>query len=163
MSNQQDYSKEYLKTKVMTASPEELHLLLYDGAIRFAEEAKEYLKEKNFEKAHERLLRAQNIMLEMNAGLDRQANPDLCSKLSSLYNFVYYKFVQANLKHSIEDIDDALKILYYQRETWVMYMERLRGDQSSTEHQSSDEDTSQSQPNDSNLSDIIGGTLSVSA
>ncbi len=125
MKQEKNFSMEYLKTKVLTASPEELHLMLYDGAIRFTEQGKGYLQENKLDKAHEALIRAQDIVLEMSAGLDHEANPDLCSKLSSLYNFIYRRLVEGNLKHDISALDDALKILNYQRETWVMLMEKL--------------------------------------
>ncbi len=126
MDNNYEKGKmEYLRTKVLTASPEELHLMLYDGAIRFAEEGKTAMAAGNLEKAHEFLVRAQNIVLEMSAGLNHEVNPDLCAKLSSLYNFIYRRFVEANLKHDIAAIDDGLKILNYQRETWVLLMDKL--------------------------------------
>lgn len=125
-SNSYKHGKmEYLRTKVMTASPEELHLMLYDGAIRFAEEAKLALQEKNLEKAYESLVRTQNIVLEMSTGLDHDANPELSAKLSSLYNFIYRRLIDANMKRDISAIDDALKILSYQRETWVLLMDKL--------------------------------------
>jgi flagellar secretion chaperone FliS len=123
-----DYEKgkmEYLRTKVLTASPEELHLMLYDGAIRFAEEGKTALVEGNIEKAHNALVRAQNIVLEMSSSLDHGVDPDLCSKMSSLYNFIYRRFIDANLKREVSCIDDALKILNFQRETWVLLIEKL--------------------------------------
>jgi len=116
---------EYLRTKVLTASPEELHLMLYDGAIRFSEEAKSGLESGNLEQAHDALGRAQNIVLEMSSGLDHEVNPELCAKMSSLYNFIYRRLVEANLKREIPPIDDALKILNYQRETWVLLMQKL--------------------------------------
>jgi flagellar secretion chaperone FliS len=123
-----DYEKgkmEYLRTKVLTASPEELHLMLYDGAIRFAEEGKAALLEGNIEKAHNALVRAQNIVLEMSSGLDHSVDPDLCAKMSSLYNFIYRRFIEANLRRETSHIDDTLKILNFQRETWVLLIEKL--------------------------------------
>ena len=125
VASNENSSIEYLKTKVLTASPEELHLMLYDGAIRFAEQGRSYVEQKKYDKAHEALVRAQNIVLEMSSGLDHESNPDLCAKLSSLYNFIYRRLVEGNLKHDVSAIDDALKILNYQRETWVMLMEKL--------------------------------------
>jgi flagellar secretion chaperone FliS len=116
---------EYLRTKVLTASPEELHLMLYDGAIRFAEEGRTALQEKNLEKAHNALVRAQNIVLEMSSGLNHGVNPELCAKLSSLYNFIYRRLIEGNLRRDVVPIDDALKILGYQRETWVLLMQKL--------------------------------------
>jgi flagellar protein FliS len=126
MGNSYTHGKmEYLRTKVLTASPEELHLMLYDGAIRFSEEAKQALQEKNFAKSYEVLVRAQNILLEMSNSLNQDANPTLTARLKSLYNYIYRRLVYANMKRDIPAIDDALKILIYQRETWVMLMDKL--------------------------------------
>jgi len=126
MTNEYEKGKmEYLRTKVLTASPEELHLMLYDGAIRFAEEGKSALEKGNLDQAYNALVRAQNIVLEMSSGLDHEVNPDLCAKMSSLYNFIYRRLVEANLKREVAPIDDALKILNYQRETWVLLMQKL--------------------------------------
>jgi flagellar protein FliS len=116
---------EYLRTKVLTASPEELHLMLYDGAIRFAEDAKAAFLQKDLEKAHEYLVRTQNILLEMSSGLDHTINPSLTAKMSSLFNFIYRRLVEANMKHDTALIDDALRILNYQRETWALLMNKL--------------------------------------
>jgi len=123
---------EYLRTKVLTASPEELHLMLYDGAIRFAEDAKSALQEGNLEKAYDALIRTQNIVLEMSSGLNHEENPELSAKLSSLYNFIYRRLIDANMKRDIAAIDDALKILSYQRETWVLLMEKLAREKQGT-------------------------------
>ncbi len=127
--NNEKGKMEYLRTKVLTASPEELHLMLYDGAIRFAEEAKTALMEGDLEKAHTALVRAQNIVLEMSSGLDHSVDPELCAKMSSLYNFIYRRLIEANLKREVSPIDDALKILNYQRETWVLLIEKLGEEQ----------------------------------
>jgi len=125
MSNTDQAKSEYLRTKVLTASPEELHLMLYDGAIKFAEEAKRALAEGRLEEAHHATTRAQNILLEMSAGLNRELEPALCGKLASLYNFIYRRLVEGNMKHEVSALDDALKILNYQRETWVMLMAKI--------------------------------------
>ena len=122
-TNYEQGKKEYLRTKVLTASPEELHLMLYDGAIRFAEAGRTALEKKDLEKSHEALIRSQSIILEMISGLNHEANPSLCAKLSSLYNFIYRRLVEANMRQNISAIDEALKILNYQRETWVLLME----------------------------------------
>ncbi len=153
IAQDKNFSMEYLKTKILTASPEELHLMLYDGAIRFTEQGKSYLQENKLDKAHEALIRAQNIVLEMSAGLDHESNPDLCAKLSSLYNFIYRRLVEGNLKHDIDALDDALKILNYQRETWVMLMDKL-----AAEKQQADESVEESV----DVAPEVGATLSLS-
>ena len=125
MNGYDQAKKEYLRTKVLTASPAELQLMLYDGAIRFAEEAKDRLEKKEFEAAHDAMVRAQNIVLELSSSLKHDIDPDLCGKMSSLYNFIYRKLVEGNLKHQPQAIQEAIMLLNYQRETWVMLMAKL--------------------------------------
>lgn len=115
----------YLRNAVMTATPEQLQLMLYDGAIRFATQGRDALEVKNYEVSFERLNRAQKIVLEMQSGLNHDVNPSLCAQMASLYDFVYRKLVDACIEHDVTAVDDALKILHHQRETWVMLIDRL--------------------------------------
>jgi flagellar secretion chaperone FliS len=118
-------AQHYLRTKVLTATPEQLQLMLYDGAIRFAEQARAALGEKRYEQSYELLSKAQKIILELQCGLKHDVSPDLCGKLAALYNFVYRKLVDANVQHVVEPIDEALNILRYQRETWALLLQQL--------------------------------------
>ncbi len=115
----------YLRDAVMTASQEQLQLMLYDGAIRFARQGREALENEEFEKAFERLSRAQKIILEMQQGLNFDVDRELCERMSGLYMFAYRKLVDACCKHQIQDVDEALRVLEYERQTWVMLMENL--------------------------------------
>ena len=116
---------EYLKTQVMTASPEMLQLMLWDGAIRFAEQGKEAIGKKDIEGSFKTLVKSQKIIMELTAGLRRDANPELCKQLAALYNFIYRRLVDANLTKDARMVDDALRIMRHQRETWAMLMEKL--------------------------------------
>lgn len=118
----------YLETQVLTASPEQLHLMLYDGAIRFSERGLKALHENKFDEMCGAMERAQRIVLELASGLRHEVEPDLCGKMASLYNFIYRKLVEGNLKRDGSCIEDALKILHYQRETWVLLMGKLTAD-----------------------------------
>jgi len=118
-------TQEYLKTKVMTASPEMLTLMLWDGAIRFAEQGKEAIQKKDVEGSYKALLRSQRIMTELTSNLKHDVNPDLCGKLAALYNFIYRRLVDANISKEISLVDDALEIMRHQRETWAMLMDKL--------------------------------------
>jgi flagellar secretion chaperone FliS len=119
------FAQNYLRTKVFTATPEQLQLMLYDGAIRFAEQARLALDQKNFDQSFDLISRTQKIIAEMIASLKPDVAPELCGKLAALYNFVYRKLVEANVGHELRPIDEALSILRYQRETWVMLLEQL--------------------------------------
>jgi len=123
MSNQA--AANYLRTKVLTATPEQLQLMLYDGAIRFTEQAKAALLKNDFENSFNGISRAQKIIAELTGSLKHDISPDLCGKLSALYNFVYRKLIEANIDHKVESLDDALSILKYQRETWAMLLDQL--------------------------------------
>ena len=62
-------ANQYLRTKVLTATPEQLQLMLYDGAIRFAEQARLALQKKDFEGSYNGISRAQKIIAELSCAL----------------------------------------------------------------------------------------------
>ena len=115
----------YLRTKVMTATPEQLQMMLYDGAIRFGEQGRAALAERNYEKSYTMISRVQKIINEMNSSLKHDVEPALCGKLASLYNFVYRKLIDANVGRDLTALDEALEVLRYQRETWAMLLDQL--------------------------------------
>jgi flagellar protein FliS len=119
-------SQEYLRNAVLTATPEQLVLMLYEGAIRFASQAREAIQTKDREAAFHALDRAQLIMLELSNGIRREVQPQLADQIGALYSFVYRRLVDANLHQDIGAVDDALRILRYQRETWLLLMDKLR-------------------------------------
>jgi flagellar protein FliS len=115
----------YLRTKVLTATPEQLQMMLYDGAIRFCEQARTALNEKNWEQSYSLISRVQKIITEMNCSLHHDVHPDLCGKLAALYNYAYRKLIEANIDHKTEALDDALIVLRYQRDTWAMLLDQM--------------------------------------
>jgi flagellar protein FliS len=121
----QKAAQNYLRTKVLTATPEQLQLMLYDGALRFGEQARVALEQKNYEQSYTMISRVQKIITEMSSSLKPAVAPELCQKMSALYNFVYLKLVEANIEHTMASLDQALNILRYQRETWAMLLEQL--------------------------------------
>jgi flagellar protein FliS len=67
----------------------------------------------------------QKIITEMSCTLKRDVFPDLCDKLTALYGYVYKRLIDANVRHSVEAIDEALELMRYQRETWAMLLDQL--------------------------------------
>ncbi len=118
----------YLKTKIMTASAEELRLMLYEGAIRFCRQAKDAIAAGNFENSYNALMRAQKIVLELSTSLNHQTDPELCARLSALYTYIYRRLVDANMSHEQAALDEAIRLLDYERETWQMLMKKLNAD-----------------------------------
>ncbi len=119
-------SNEYLRNAVLTASPEQLHLMLYDGAIRFTKQGIEGIQSQNWEQTFNGLARAQKIILEMSNSLNHDVDPQLCARMAALYNFVYRKLVDASVQRSADLAREALGLIEYQRETWVMLLDKLR-------------------------------------
>ena len=66
-------AQNYLRTKVLTATPEQLQLMLYDGAIRFGEQARAALNEKNYEQSYNLISRMQKIITELSCSLRSKA------------------------------------------------------------------------------------------
>ena len=115
----------YLRTKVMTASPEELRLMLLDGAIKFAHQARAGLLAKDHEAAYTGFDRCRAIILELMNSVRTEVNPELCQRVSSLYTFMYSELVTANLEKDASKLDRVIELLDFERQTWVMLMERL--------------------------------------
>ncbi|HEY3243377.1 MAG TPA: flagellar export chaperone FliS [Phycisphaerae bacterium] len=123
----------YLQQAVLSATPEQLQLMLYDGAIRFALQGRDALLAKQWEAVYEKFSRAQKIILEMQAGLRRDHNAELCDQMAAIYGFLYRKLVDAAVKRDVQAVDDALQVLRYQRETWVMLMQRVSAERAGVE------------------------------
>jgi flagellar secretion chaperone FliS len=121
---------QYLRGAVLTASPEQLQLMLYDGAIRFATQARESLQARDIEQTHNHLVRAQRIIVELQNGLRPDAAPEICSQMAGLYAFVYRRLVEANLQKDLAALDEALQILNHMRQTWLMLMDKLQQERS---------------------------------
>jgi flagellar protein FliS len=123
--NPQVSAANYLKTRVMTATPEQLQMMLYDGAIRFCEQAVPAIAKKDWETTYHTLSKAQRIVTELITSLRPEIQPDLCKKLAGLYTYIHRKLVEASTRHTPESLEEALRLLKFQRETWAMLMEQI--------------------------------------
>jgi len=110
----------YFENDVRTASPQKLHLMLIEGALRNIERAKHAWQEgEDAEgRALECLIRAQNIVSEILATLDRDTEPDLAAKVSAIYLFIYRRLLDAAMEHDPRKLEDAIKVLGEERQTW---------------------------------------------
>ncbi len=108
----------YKKTQVSTASQGDLIVMLFDAAIRFAKQAKERIDDQDFEQAHQKIVRVQDIMDELTSAL-RMDVGDIARNLEQLYGFVSDQLLQANMKKEKVHLDQALQILLELRDTWA--------------------------------------------
>ena len=131
-------TKAYLRTKVMTAGPAELRMMLFDGALRFAEKGRAGLAGRDFEAAYEGISRCQQILLELINGLQPEQDPALCERLSGLYTFMYTRLIDASQERSAEIVEEVIKLLEYEQQTWSMLLEKLAEENSEGRPQPSD-------------------------
>lgn len=115
----------YLRDAVLTATPEQLQLMLYDGAIRKAMLARDAIERGDFETSFDQLTKAQHIINEMQMGLNYEVNAELCRSVAAIYNFIYRKLVDANVQRDVNAIDDALRVLRIERETWQILVDKV--------------------------------------
>jgi flagellar biosynthetic protein FliS len=114
----------YKRQQVMTATPEALTLMLYNGALRFMTEGVEAIKHKDFEKANSSLIKAQNIILELSSTLKMEY--EIAQQLAPLYNYVYDSLVEGNMKNNSEKIEEAKGIVTELRDAWNQAMKIAR-------------------------------------
>src|SRR6476620_3649653 len=100
-------AQNYLRTQVLTATPEQLQMMLYDGAIRFAEQARPALEKKDWETTYSMISRSQKIITELTGSLKHEVAPEMCARLASLYNYVYKKLIEASSEHKLDSLDEA--------------------------------------------------------
>ncbi len=120
-----DTTNAYLRNKVFSATPAELRLMLLDGALRFCRVGREGLAAKNYEQSYNGLSNAKNILMELVTSLRDEIDPDLCAKLRGLYMFMYRRLVDANLEKNPAIVDEVVSLLEFERETWVLLMDKL--------------------------------------
>ena len=131
-------TKAYLRTKIMTAGPAELRLMLFDGALKFAAQGRRGLAEKDYEAAYEGISRCQQIVLELLNGLQPEQDPELCERLSGLYTFLYTRLIDASRERSAEIVEEVIKLLEYERQTWSMLLDKLAQEKTESGPQPSD-------------------------
>ena len=120
MTNKNPYAA-YNNSKVLTASPAELTLMLYDGAIKFCNIAIAGIEEKNIEKAHNNIKKVEAIIGEFLATLDHKY--PVAKDFENVYNYLQDRLVMANIKKDKEILEEVLEHLRTMRDTWKQVME----------------------------------------
>ena len=123
--NRSDMANVYKNQQIMTATPEELTLMLYNGAIRFVSESIQGIEERNIPKAHAANIRAQQIIREFMATLDMSY--DIAHSLDKLYEYIEYRLIQGNMKKDKIQLEEAKSMLQELRDTWLQAMKQVRG------------------------------------
>lgn len=111
----------YANSKIMTASPAELTLMLYDGAIKFCNIAVVAIEKKDIEKAHINITKAEKIITEFQATLDHKY--EVAEDFDKVYKYLKQRLLEANLKKDAEILEEVLGHLRTMRDTWKEVMQ----------------------------------------
>lgn len=106
----------YQNNSVTTASGPQLTLMLYDGCIKFINQAKQALENENFEAKNEFIQKAQNIVQELMITLDPEI--EISNQMMPLYEYIHYQLQQANIKNESSYLDEAYTYVVDFRDTW---------------------------------------------
>ncbi len=123
--NENTTANAYLRTKVMTASPEELRLMLLDGALKFANQARVGLEKQHPEMIYEGFTQCRDIILELTNTIKTDPAPEIAKAVRELYTYMYGELVKASIEKDIATLDAVIGLLEYERETWVLTMDQL--------------------------------------
>ncbi|MHC5005401.1 MAG: flagellar export chaperone FliS [Planctomycetota bacterium] len=149
----------YLRTKVMTASPAELRMMLLEGALKFTRQGRDGLEARDYEAAYNGVSRAQSILMELINGLRPEHDPKLCERISSLYTYLYLQLMRALRERDTTVIDEVLKRLEYERETWAMLLEKLSDENRAAGDLADIPDVPAATDPESPPDDLVGGTV----
>ena len=114
----------YKRQQIMTATPEALTLMLYNGCLKFIKEGADALTEKNYEAANTSLQKAQNIISEFRVTLNMDY--EISHQLMPLYNYAYDRLVEGNLDDNLDAIKEAADIITELRDAWAQAMKKAR-------------------------------------
>lgn len=119
---------DYIENQVLTAQPHQLHLMVVDGALRFARKAAQAAEAQNFEQTHFALDKSRDLVAELIGGLNPEQQPEMVDQLKALFVFVYENLNHADVKQDPKYIQDAIKVLEIHRESWCELIELLQSE-----------------------------------
>ena len=119
MTNTHGYTA-YANNRIMTASPAELTLMLYEGAIKFCNIAIAAIEKRDIEKAHNNIVKVENIITEFQSTLDHKY--PVAKDFDNVYRYLQERLLEANLKKDKEILEEILGHLRTMRDTWKEVM-----------------------------------------
>ena len=117
---------QYRQVQISTASPGKLILLLYQGAIKALKKANELIDRKEFGEKGDQLIKAQDIIMELNLALDMKGG-EISSSLQQIYMYAYRKLVVANLEVDKDGIQEVIGLLENLYEAWEVAVQSTEG------------------------------------
>ena len=134
------YARTYRANAVLTASPGQLVLMLYDGALRAISLAREEFiapveNPRRIESINQQLLKAQAILTELQNGLNMDTGGEFARTMHRLYDYHNRRLLEANVRKQVEPVIEVERLVRELRDAWAQMLgqqdgasiERVRG------------------------------------
>lgn len=136
----QSYARTYRANAVLTASPGQLVLMLYDGILKALAIAQEAFKQpesdpRRIEAINHQLIKAQAIITELQASLNIEAGGEFARTMQRLYDYHHRRLLEANIRKQVEPVIEVERLIRELRDAWAQMLaqqdpgavERIRG------------------------------------
>ena len=114
----------YQQNSVMTASPQELTLMLYNGCLKFIKLAKKAMADNKYEDKNTNMIKAQAIIQELRYTLDPDI--ELSASMAQLYDYMYNRLVESNMKNDSVVLEEVEGYVVELRDTWKQAMSQMK-------------------------------------
>ncbi|MCL2049786.1 MAG: flagellar export chaperone FliS [Defluviitaleaceae bacterium] len=115
-----------LQKQIETSSKEELTLMLYEGGIKFLNQAIIAVEKNDIVKSNNLIQRVEDIVREFQITLDHKYE-EISKPLDTLYDYMYHRLVEANLQKDVEILNEVLDMFREMRDTWKEAMKLAKG------------------------------------
>ncbi|MCR5733853.1 MAG: flagellar export chaperone FliS [Lachnospiraceae bacterium] len=120
MAAANDAYAQYTRNKILTASPAELTLMLYEGAIKFCNIAIIGIENNDLEKTHNNIMKVQRIIEEFQITLN--FDYPIANDFNNVYNYLIRRLREANMEKDKQILEEVLEHLRTMRDTWKEVM-----------------------------------------
>lgn len=117
MQNSNAYNT-YRSNSVNYASKEQLLLMILDGAVKFSKIGRQAIMDKDIKKAHENIVKTQDIFYELIASLDVNRVGEWAKNMMGIYNFIIRRLMEANIKKDVKIMEEVIPLIEDVRDTW---------------------------------------------
>lgn len=117
MQNSNAYNT-YRSNSVNYASKEQLLLMILDGAVKFSKIGRQAIMDKDIKKAHENIVKTQDIFYELVASLDVNRGGEWAKNMMGIYNFIIRRLMEANIKKDVKIMEEVIPLIEDVRDTW---------------------------------------------
>ncbi|MDP4176920.1 MAG: flagellar export chaperone FliS [Bacillota bacterium] len=117
----------YKNNSVNYASKEQLLLMLLDGAVKFSKLGRQAIVDRDIKKAHENIVKTENIFYELMVTLDVNKGGEWASSLMQVYDFIVRRLTDANIKKDVDIMNEVIPLIEDVRDTWEQASKASKG------------------------------------